>query len=112
LTCHNREGSVYSPMGLDQLRRARPCCSPLAVSFLYQLVPRLLATLRVHRVDALSKEAEILLLRHQLAVLRRQVGRPRFSWPDRALITLLASLVPRGWRLSRGVNSSGRRLHF
>ena len=46
------------------------------------------------RSDA-SKEAEILLLRHQLAVLRRQVARPRPSWADRALQAALSRLVPR-----------------
>jgi transposase InsO family protein len=46
-------------------------------------------------MDAVAKDAEILVFRHQLAVLRRQVARPRFTWSDRAVVTLLAGLVPR-----------------
>jgi hypothetical protein len=50
-------------------------------------------------MDAAAKDAEMLVLRHQLGVLRGQVARPRFSWSDRALVTLLAGLVPREhWR--------------
>jgi hypothetical protein len=71
----------------------------VALSFVYQLLRRLLGLVRAHRTDAFSKEAEILVLRHQLAVLHRQVVRPRFTWSDRALVALLAGLVPRErWR--------------
>ena len=67
----------------------------MALSFLYRLARRALELVRVHRMEDIAKDVEILVLRHQLSVLRRQVKKPRLTWSDRALIALFSHLVQR-----------------
>ena len=52
-----------------------------------------LLTLRAHS-DA-AKDLEILVLRHQLTILRRQVPRPRLEPTDRALLAAVSRVLPR-----------------
>src|SRR5712692_472409 len=63
--------------------------------FLYLLVRRALDLVDDRRRDDLAKDIELVVLRHQLEVLRRQVGRPELEPADRAVLALLARLLPR-----------------
>jgi hypothetical protein len=65
---------------------------------LYLVACRLLALLVLLARGDRSKEIEILVLRHELAILRRQAGRPRLP-SDRLVLTALSRVVPRrSWR--------------
>ena len=68
-------------------------------SFLYVVVRFLLETLIVRSRSQARLRAEVLALRHQLAVLERQVSRPRWQPTDRLVLAALRSVLPRpDWR--------------
>lgn len=64
-------------------------------SFVYLVMRNLFALVWLLARPRRSKELEILLLRHELAVLRRQSARPRLTPADRALFAALSRSVPR-----------------
>jgi hypothetical protein len=64
-------------------------------SFLYLALRRLLELMVLCWRSTDAREVEILVLRHQLAILRRQHPRPRLRPKDRALLAALSRLLPR-----------------
>jgi hypothetical protein len=67
----------------------------VSLRFAYMAMLRVFGWLALLARSDRAKDAEILILRHQLAVLQRQVKIPRLSWADRAILSALARLLPK-----------------
>ena len=70
----------------------------MALSFLYLAFVRVLELLRLQGCDATDLAIEVVILRHEVAVLRRQVARPALRPADRALLAGLSRLLSRAKR--------------
>ena len=71
----------------------------MCLRFIFLLITQMPSWLRLSRREEARKIAEILILRHQLAVRqRRRPRRPNLDWADRALLATLLAVIPKARR--------------
>ena len=73
----------------------------MSLRLLYLIFARLCSWLVLLGRSSASKDAELLVLRHEVAVLRRAHPRPRLDWADRAVLAALIRLLPARPRMHR-----------
>ncbi len=105
-------GLAWTPVPLQNSARARDLrfgragrlaarSRFVSVRLLYLIMIRVFDWLVLLGRRQAAKDAEIMVLRHEVMVLRRQVARPKPDWADRAILAALARLLPAALRGSR-----------
>jgi putative transposase len=83
-------------------RRWSGMIAAVSLRMLYLIFQQVLGLVLLLRRSASSKDVELLVLRHEVAVLRRTIPKPRLDWADRAVFAALIRRLPtrlRGHRL-------------
>ena len=84
----------------------------MALRLAYLVLARVLSWLTLLVRSDAAKDVEILVLRHEIAVLRRRNPRPTNTWVDRAILSALSKLLPTQLRRLRGQPTQLRRLRL
>ncbi len=71
----------------------------MSLRLLYLIFWQVLGLLLLMARTSSTKDVELLVLRHEVAVLRRTNPRPRLNWADRAVFAALVRRLPRALRL-------------
>jgi putative transposase len=66
----------------------------VSLRLLYLIFLRLLNLLLLLGRSSASKDVELLVLRHEVTVLRRATPKPRLDWADRAVFAALIRALP------------------
>ena len=73
----------------------------MSLRFLYLIFGQVLGLVALSCRSSAAKDVELLVLRHEVAVLRRTNPRPRLDWADRAVLAALVRWLPRELRAHR-----------
>jgi hypothetical protein len=90
-----REEASSSPSAQSRAPVIEPRRAPLLMPFLYLALRRIIELISLRPRSSQFKEIEIVVLRHELAILRRQIARPALQPADRAFLAATSRLLPR-----------------
>ena len=79
----------------------------MSLRLLYLIFRQVLGLVLLLGRTSSAKDVELLVLRHEVAVLRRTNPRPRMDWADRAVFAALVRRLPRAQRCHRLVTPGG-----